>query len=1619
MKSKILKTMVVILILVSLTLVNFVYVGAGIVSYAASENETNHKNVEFTANLKDEKTLSLEIGVKNEGYFNGEINLKDSNFKLKNSNSGYVNKLEENKIVLNQLNAGTKAQIDVEIEPLKDEIFDVNLLTTKTKVELVGTYKDSTEKNINIEATKEVNLQYTYNKENNVENSAEVVTKKVLNINGEDKKVVQLSLNMGLKDNQYPIKEMSAEVNLPDIEGTDVEIKTKANFNTSTRFEWNYKYDKKAMLKLNFTNKPSEDNKIVWKKQGTENVIVTLIYSKDAKIEDSQISIKTNVTLYDDNTLSAENNVVIGEEEKEALVQMNVVSQENNIYKGKLNSNIERSFETKTIAAINLANVGDGLNIKEEAATYKTNDDKEIAANVIFNKTVISKANFDEILGQTGTIKILNQKGEVITTITNSTTMDNNGNIVVEYGDSDVTALEIQTSIPVKEGDLKFTHTKTIKPEKSSVLEKITELNSKVVANYGTDTNLSNDLKIALQNSTTEAVLEVNRETLSTVVDNDIEIRATLKSNNEKYNLYENPRLTFELPETVENIEVKGIDLVYESEMKIKNYTVNGRNIVVELEGKQTQYKDAGIEGTILIVNAKLKLNRKAATQDSKITMTCVNRKETLTQEKAVKVVAPTDITAIHNIAGLGIETIGQDEYVNAKLERGQKAKTLQTDIEVINNNENMVQNVKVLGTFPTKNNTNNIDINIVEGINISNVEGAKVYYTDNENANDNVQDANNKWTENIEDGKIVKKFLIYIPNMAAGTSVIANYKMQLPAGLEYNQQAKQGYVVNYENAVTKAAGQVKTTEIIMQTGVGPKLETKLSASLAGKELTDTSTVKNGEVIKYKVEVSNVGSEDIAEATIQGTVPEGTVLVEPEPNYEYTGSSYYKELDSKVYETKINNLKAGSVTSKEYEVRVKSDTKAGTKLVAKNTLKYGDVIKESNEVSNITETGKLRVTVKRVTDRSIDLYETGVVQYYAIIENISNEKQDNVKVKTHLENALEVERLTLITNLPSEEVNDGDIIRTDEDYEKIEKAIKEGTYKEPEIGETTDNKKIQTEQIEYKNELNIGTIEPGENKVLNYDMKIDKLKDTDILKFSVSANSEGQDYNSNVVEDTVKKADLSMTMTANTQSQYVKAGDEIEYTINIKNNGKHDLEGLTLKDSLPKALTVNKVLIEGKEEPQLAGRNDIELRIDMSSNAEMTIKIQTVVNYSEGRVEAEPISNSAYIELLAEKVAQTSEINHIIEANDSGDNGNNNGDNNGNNGEDNQNGDIANGKMLVTGVAWFDENANGQKDDNEKLLPGIKVKLYNAETNNTVKDKDGKVLEATTNDKGVYILNNIPKGKYIVMFDYNTSEYSLTKYRVSGVGQDKNSSAMMKELTIEGNKQNVASTDIIEVSDKNIPDINIGLIKLQNFDLKLEKFVSKIIVQDSTGTTVKEYGDATLAKAELDRKKINGATVLVEYKIRVSNVGEVDGYVRKIADYMPNDLKFSSELNKDWYQTSEGLYNSSLANEKITAGESKEITLTLTKSMTENNVGRINNSAEIAEAYNDLGLADSNSTPGNKAQEENDYGSADIILSIKTGGMTYVGITAGIVILLAAVAFVIIKINKNKKEEEI
>ena len=181
MKGKIIKVVTVMLLILTLTMINFIYVGAGFVSLAAEDVSTNHRNVDFTATLNGDNILTLTVTVKNEGYFNGEITLENSNFNLKNSNSEYVNKMEGNKITLNQINAGTTASFDVEIEPVKDDNLDAGLLVAVSSLNLTGVYRDSTERDINIDATREVELQYSENNnEESVENTAEVITNKVI-----------------------------------------------------------------------------------------------------------------------------------------------------------------------------------------------------------------------------------------------------------------------------------------------------------------------------------------------------------------------------------------------------------------------------------------------------------------------------------------------------------------------------------------------------------------------------------------------------------------------------------------------------------------------------------------------------------------------------------------------------------------------------------------------------------------------------------------------------------------------------------------------------------------------------------------------------------------------------------------------------------------------------------------------------------------------------------------------------------------------------------------------------------------------------------------------------------------------------------------------------------------------------------------------------------------------------------------------------------------------------------------------------------------------------------------------------------------------------------------------
>ena len=91
----------------------------------------------------------------------------------------------------------------------------------------------------------------------------------------------------------------------------------------------------------------------------------------------------------------------------------------------------------------------------------------------------------------------------------------------------------------------------------------------------------------------------------------------------------------------------------------------------------------------------------------------------------------------------------------------------------------------------------------------------------------------------------------------------------------------------------------------------------------------------------------------------------------------------------------------------------------------------------------------------------------------------------------------------------------------------------------------------------------------------------------------------------------------------------------------------------------------------------------------------------------------------------------------------------------------------------------------------------------------------------------------MPQGKYIVVFEYDNSKYALASYEKDGVASDKNSKVISKEMTIDGTQKEVGVTEEFTIKDNHISHMNIGLKERKVYDMKLEKMISRVVVQNS------------------------------------------------------------------------------------------------------------------------------------------------------------------------------------------
>ena len=1626
MKQKFLQVITAMLLIVTLTMANFVLLCVDVVSYAAEiinmESSTNHRNVEYMAYFKDaagnkvdsldaktnseDLKLYFQVSVKKEGYFNGNITLNNANFKLKSDVlSDGVNKIENNTVYLNQINAGESKEIEVGIELLKNDQFDLNYLNMESSISINGIYRDSTQKDISIKADRDVTLNFVNpysSAEEAVVLSQNIITNKIFKINGEEKRIVQLQVTSGLNNDLYPVSKTSVNIQTPKISDKypeNVLINANETLVTTgkTLSEENWKYDKETgKIEINLEN-TQENGMVSWLKNGNDNFVVTYIYDKDVEFNNDKSEITSQISLLDKNSTvyNAESGITITGEEKNSIVTASVEQNEQNIYKGKLYAGISRDVTYKNIVDVNLNNVETEVDVKENDLTI--NGTK---VTTLYKTSKFDKAQVEKVLGENGRLIISNANtGAEIAVINKNTDADENGKINISYPEN-VDKVIVKVSEPENIGRIEIETTKSIEKINRDLVKQATAINGSCTVSYvseNKETELNTvESNINLLETETSADLQINRTELSAMTtNNNVEFRVTLKSREEKNELFKNPVVKIELPEKIKDIQVNSINLLYEDELKIKSAQLNGNTIEITMQGEQTKYKEEAIDGATIIVNANLATDTKIASSTEQVKVTYTNANAINYSNGAnvgivaqnIDIVSYAGVVTTNQVEEYGIDLVNNQGANAGELPVSTDTKTVNIQKRIINNKENKISNVKILGAFPTKDSidSNSIDIE-VGNIAVSGIDAnrAKVYYSDNANATEDLNNKENNWSESIADNKNVKKYLVVLDGMELQEEVDLSYPITIPANLEYNESAEEGYTVYYTNLTSEE--KVDVNNIRLATPKGAVIDTTLKALVAGNE---SSEVKENEVLRYAVVVSNTGSEDMKNIKVSAKVPDGTTFVNSDQlnNEVVLDEVQFEDSEKKDVEFNIDSLAQGQTITKYYEVKV-NDGMANKEISNTVTTQYGEVTKTSNEVKTNIKEGKVELKLIS-TDATDGKVEAGYsYRYVLLLTNKSDKDIKNVNVKFNTNDTAKISKISY----------------TEDDSGKSESNV--------------DN-------------ITLNIIKAGETKEI---LMYATMEKKDMTAISAKVSTDKVDYYSNEISTKIDSfVVLEMKATSENSGNYVKSGDKITYKINIKNTGTKTAESIVLKDWFDGNVALSKVLKNGEEIQASeytiiadSNKNKSRLGIDVPSlNAGESVEyqIEVVVNTIYGNTSAIEIINEMSLEEYNMEVTNA-KIQHILQPDkdfvdvDPDDN-NGNVDPGKKDDSSTDNGDnLTNGNkkyVIISGTAWVDADENGQKDNQEQTAEGITVKLLDVTTNKFVKDSKGNDLEVKTSSTGFYSFDRVQKGQYLVVFEYDTTKYGLTTFEKSGVSNEMNSKVVNKTINVDGTDRKVAATEIINVDAENIANINIGLITAKTYDLQLDKYISKVTVQNNK-TVTNSYNDVTLAKAEIDAKQVNSTTVVVEYTIKVTNKGDVTAYVKKIADYLSSDFKFSSELNKDWYQSGNTVYCSSLSNEKLEPGESKEVTLTVIKQMKENNTGLVNNTAEIAESYNELGLTDVNSTEGNKVKGENDMGSADLIISIRTGQVvtTVLLIISSIVILGVAIYFIRkLIINRN------
>lgn len=1447
-----------------------------------------------------------------------------------------------------------------------------------SSIKLTGEYIDNNGNVTNIDTTKNVKIEWVANEitQEEVELSQEIITNKIYNIEGANKRIVQVLVKSNIVENKAPVKSTKIEIQEPQIgvkpEQVKVIAKNTLATNGKTNVEFGNLVDSKYEYKqeegktyIEILNNANEENNISWEKNASDEIIVTYIYNEETQIQPFTSRVKTTIEVYGKNE-TIEKEIELTLENVETIGDINTLENAvtNNIYKGNMYIGKETSYETAWSVFVSY------LKLTNKIMLQDTSLEETEKLSTYYKTTKINKAKAIDLLGSEGKIKIYNIENLETPLKEINLSEEAEEYITINY-ETDVKQIVIETTKVLKEGNLEILNEKAIKVLKTEGIEELSTLTSEVKLvildeSGNTVTTTSKSAVSNLLEPKTEIEVGLDKNEISNQIENSVRLTAVLESADNSNKLFKNPIINIEFPKEITEVSLENKALLYDEELKIKTAEIgtseSGNKVLkIELEGEQTKYNTNPAQGGAnIVVDLKLKADNFMANKNVDIKTTCINGADNAEKTNSIIILSKSGILNKNTIKigdkvveNINNNTITSIINSNSEIIIGEK---------LINNNGQKIENTNIIGTLQ-----NGLILNSEITTSLENV---KIYYTNKEDPT--IED----WVETIENYNNVKSFKVEIGDFEQAGSIEFAYKIKIDE-TAINEKESFENIINVNYSLNEEKQDKITFKLInMLSEANSQLTTTTQENniiMTVKPKVTSQTFREGQIVTYELKVTNLNSEAINNAMLKYEIPEGAVYTE----LTYAQGSeitFTDDEELKTVEWNIETIASNETITKEVTIKIKNGAE---KIASKAILESEKGNVEVSTVDINVEKSKLEVRLSRIENMEIDLDENDSIENYVLITNITNETINNVEV--------------------SAKIPDGTTY------------VKDSEYNENWTYNAENNTVSQT----------INSIQPNETVKLIFEIKINYLGNGETSKnienIALVKDSNSDIYESNIFTSYIKVAKWQIEQQA--EHEYRISDDGVvKYVILVKNEGIVAGNAI-IEDHLPEEIQPTRVGVYVDEqlvqEEDYFENNNIEIRESVEPSESLKVEIEGIVLNLSDDVKKKEIKNIAKIKLGEEKYLESNEITNMIinwdwedieDPEDPVDPGTEeppvvfppeeNPEN----------------TYSISGLAWLDENKNGIRDNNEDILQGIEVILLDS-NGKIVTNEEQKEFSTVTGITGTYKFTNIPKGEYIVAFKYDNTKYTVTKYQIEEGAEDKNSDAISKQITINNETNLMGVTDEIKIEDKNIENIDIGLIKNAKFDLSLEKYISKVVVTNSSESVNYDFGETTLAKVEIAAKRLAGSTILVQYEIKISNDGDVQGYVSDVLDYMPKELEFNSEMNPNWYLDANGiLHNETLEETAIEPGKTQTVNLVLIKTLNNNSTGTIENTAELGQVTNLEELKDIDSTPANKEKGEDDIGSASLIISIKTGGPAlYMGVVIISLIVLGAGIYLINK----------